>query len=98
MTDIPRKYLFSNKNQLLRYFRISSVLFETVSKFYFLSFVINQQIKGNNKIGLQPFYNFRSLEWKEAFDHRFKLKTHGQYFCISLPCHRIPTQVIHLYN
>lgn len=67
MTDIPRKYLFSNKNQLLRYFRISSVLFETVSKFYFLSFVINQQIKGNNEIRLHPFYNFRSLEMERSF-------------------------------
>lgn len=88
--NIPRKYLFSNKNQL-RCFRISSVCFKIVSKFYFLSFLINQQM------ATPILYKIRFLEQKDL-DHWFKLQTHRPYFWISLSCHRIPSQVLNLCN
>lgn len=61
--------IFSNKNQLLRHLRISSMCSEIVSQLYFLSL---QPINKHNDIGLHPFHDFRSLECKGAFAHWFQ--------------------------
>lgn len=62
------KKIFSNKNQLLRCLRISSVYSKSVPELHFLSFSINKY----NETRLHPFHYLRSLEQDEAFHHWFQ--------------------------